>query len=69
MRTTARDDAHHSPGDHWGGCGCGTRRYEEDTPAARRRALEEHQRDLEQKLADVADQLRDLPPDQPEASE
>jgi hypothetical protein len=43
--------------------------YKEDTAVARRSALEEHQRDLEQKLADVAEQLRDLPADEPEESE
>jgi hypothetical protein len=78
MRTTRPNDAQHSLGDHRsgccreparsGGCGCGTHGYAED-PVARRRALEEHQRDLEQELADVAEQLRDLPADQPEASE
>jgi len=35
----------------------------------RRHALEEHQRDLEQQLADVAEQLRDLPTDEPRTSE
>jgi hypothetical protein len=36
---------------------------------ARRGALEERQRDLEQELSDVAEQLRDLPTEQPSASE
>lgn len=68
MRTIQRDDAQYRRGDHRGGC-CGPRGYVEDTAVARRRALEEHQRDLEQELADVAEQLRDLSADQPEASE
>jgi hypothetical protein len=78
MRTTSRDDAQQSLSDrrggccggpaHSGGCGGGTHGYAEDT-VARRRALEEHQRDLEQELADVVAQLRDLPADEPEASE
>lgn len=78
MRTIQRDDAQDRLGDHGCGCGggpsrggggCGPRRSVEDTAVARRRALEEHQRDLEQELADVTEQLRDLSADQPEASE
>lgn len=52
-----------------GGCGCGSHESVDDTAEARRLALEEHQRDLEQELADVAEQLRDLSPDQAAASE
>ena len=74
MRTIQRDDAKHGPGDQLegqrrrGGCGCGSHRPVEDK-AARRRALEEHQRDLEQELADVAEQLRDLSTDGPATGE
>jgi len=79
MRTIQRDEAQHSVGDHRRGCcggssregghGCGSHGYKEDTAVARRSALEERQRDLEQELADVAEQLRDLPADEPEESE
>jgi hypothetical protein len=79
MRTIQRDEAQHSVGDHRRGCcggpgheggdGCGPRGYVEDTAVARRSALEERERDLEQELADVAEQLRDLSADEPRASE
>ena len=64
MRTIQQDGARRR-----GGCGCGSHGSVEDTAEARRLALEEHQRDLEQELADVAEQLRDLSTDQPAASE
>jgi uncharacterized protein involved in exopolysaccharide biosynthesis len=69
MRTIQQDEAQHSAGDHRRGCCGGPRGHVEDTAVARRSALEERQRDLEQELADVAQQLRDLPADEPEASE
>lgn len=79
MRTIQRDDAQHRQGDRGSGCcggpgrqggfDCGPRSYVEDTAMARRRALEEHQRDLEQELADVSEQLQDLSADEPGASE
>lgn len=79
MTTIQPDEAQHSEGDHRRGCcggssreggdGCGSHGHDEDTAVEPRRALEERQRDLEQELADVAEQLRDLPADQPSASE
>ncbi len=75
MKTTQRDEVQHQPAGHRGGCcggsghsGCGPHGSAEDT-VARRSALEEHQRDLEQALADVAEQLRDLPAEESQASE
>ncbi|MDT5356916.1 MAG: hypothetical protein QOJ56_5448 [Mycobacterium sp.] len=79
MTTIQPDEAQHSEGDHRRGCcggssregsdGCGSHGNAEDTAVARRGALEERQRDLEQELSDVAEQLRDLPTEQPSASE
>lgn len=79
MRTRQREDTQHWRGDRGSGCcggsgrrdhvGCGPHGYTEDTSMDRRHALEEHQRDLEQQLADVAEQLRDLPTDEPRTSE
>lgn len=79
MRTIQQDEAQHSVGDHRRGCcggssrkagdGCGPSGCAEDTEVDRRSALEERQRDLEQELADVADQLRDLSAEPPSASE
>lgn len=69
MRTIQRDDAQHGLGDRGSGCCGGKGHQDQDTPMDRRRALEEHQRDLEQELADVTEQLRDLSADEPSASE
>jgi len=79
MRTIRRDDAQHWLGAHRGdccggagragGCGCEPHLDVANTTAARRRAFKERQRDLEQELADIAGQLRDLSSDQPETSE
>lgn len=81
MKTTQRDEVEDSQIDRGAGCCsrgpargrgcgcCGPRWSAEVTAATRRRALEEHQRDLEQKLADVAEQLRGLSVDQPSTSE
>jgi hypothetical protein len=65
MTTTQRDEAKHSDGDRGRGC-CGGHGHEEATS---RQALEERHRDLEQKLADVTEQLADLPAEEPSASE
>lgn len=70
MKTIQRDDAQQRPADRGSDCCGGKRRRDAaDSPMDRRRALQEHQRDLEQELADVTEQLRDLPADEPEASE
>ncbi|EFG79780.1 hypothetical protein HMPREF0591_0325 [Mycobacterium parascrofulaceum ATCC BAA-614] len=77
MTTIQRDYAQHGLGDRGSSC-CGRpgRRNGsdygpgwpvEDTAITRRRTLEEHQRDLEQELADVAEQIRDVPADEPRA--
>lgn len=70
MRTMERDDVERGPRGRGNGCcggsGCcgghggGPRRDREDEPASRRSTLEERQRDLEQELADVTGQLRNL---------
>ena len=70
MRTMERDDA--TRGRHGRRCGCGGgsgcrggnghggRQHHEDATTTLRTTLEERQRDLEQELADVTEQLRDL---------
>lgn len=71
MTTAQRDDVEQEPKGHGGECcggsgNCGGRRkhgghHDGETQASTSRAMLEHrQRDLEQELADVTGQLRDL---------
>lgn len=70
MTTTERDDVERGPRSRGHGCGGGSgccgghgggpRWDREDETESRRSTLEERQRDLEQELADVTGQLRDL---------
>lgn len=70
MTTTQRDKAEHSEANRRRGC-CGGHGHGHghDTAAGRRRALEERHCDLEQELADVTEQLHELPAEDPSASE